>query len=228
MTSLLLKGGEVIDPSRGLRERLDVAVKDGTVARIDPSIEAADADRTIDVSGKLVVPGLIDLHTHVYDGVNQNGIDPDLAGVRSGVTTVVDAGSAGCYTFGGFSRYVVPGAATRIVCFLHIARTGLSYQPEISAGDDIDLGETVRVVTENRPLVQGVKLRAIGPSVPVLGMELFHLAKRARARGRRKADGAYRRQRRRGRPLADERAAPAHGPRGHPHPPVHRQPWPHP
>ena len=179
MTDLLLKGGEVIDPSRGLRGRLDVAVKDGTVARIDPSIEAADADRTIDVSGKLVVPGLIDLHTHVYDGVNQNGIDPDLAGVRSGVTTVVDAGSAGCYTFGGFSRYVVPGAATRIVCFLHIARTGLSYQPEISAGDDIDLEETVRVVTDNRPLVQGVKLRAIGPSVPVLGMELFHLAKRA-------------------------------------------------
>jgi dihydroorotase len=179
MVDLVLKGGEVIDPSRDLRARLDLGIRDGAIAQIAPTIEANDATQVVDVSGKLVVPGLIDLHTHVYEGVNQNGINPDLAGVRSGVTTVVDAGSAGCYTFGGFSQYVVPNANTRIVSFLHAARTGLSYQPEISGRDDIDLDETVRVVTENRPLVQGVKLRAIGPSVPTLGMELFHLAKRA-------------------------------------------------
>ena len=66
------------------------------------------ASRVINVDGNIVIPGMIDLHTHVYEGINQNGINPDLAGVRSGVTTVLDAGSAGCYTFGGFPRYIVP------------------------------------------------------------------------------------------------------------------------
>ena len=179
MTDLILKGGEVIDPSRNLRERLDVAVSDGRISGLAPNLEPAGGARVIDVSGKLVTPGLIDLHTHVYEGVNQTAVNPDLAGVLSGVTTLVDAGSAGCYTFGGFPRYVAPNADTRIFCMVHIARTGLNYQPEISRREDIDVEETVRVVEANKPLVQGIKLRAVGPAVPVMGMEMFHLAKRA-------------------------------------------------
>ena len=179
MTDLILKGGDVLDPSRGPRARLDVAVSDGLISQVAPDIQSDGAARVIDVSGKLVTPGLIDLHTHVYEGVNQTAVNPDLAGVLSGVTTVVDAGSAGCYTFGGFPQYVVPNASTRIFCMVHISRTGLNYQPEISDRDDIDLDETVRVVQANRPLVQGIKLRAVGPAVPVLGIEMFNLAKRA-------------------------------------------------
>ena len=179
MTDLILKGGDVLDPSRGPRARLDVAVTDGLISQVAPDIQPDAAARVIDVSGKLVTPGLIDLHTHVYEGVNQTAVNPDLAGVLSGVTTVVDAGSAGCYTFGGFPQYVVPNASTRIFCMVHISRTGLNYQPEISDRDDIDLDETVRVVQANRPLVQGIKLRAVGPAVPVLGIEMFQLAKRA-------------------------------------------------
>ena len=179
MTDLILKGGDVLDPSRGPRARLDVAVSDGLISQVAPDIQPDGAARVIDVSGKLVTPGLIDLHTHVYEGVNQTAVNPDLAGVLSGVTTVVDAGSAGCYTFGGFPQYVVPNASTRIFCMVHISRTGLNYQPEISDRDDIDLEETVRVVQANRPLVQGIKLRAVGPAVPVLGIEMFNLAKRA-------------------------------------------------
>ena len=179
MTDLILKGGDVLDPSRGPRARLDVAVSDGLISEVAPDIPPDGGARVIDVSGKLVTPGLIDLHTHVYEGVNQTAVNPDLAGVLSGVTTLVDAGSAGCYTFGGFPQYVVPNAHTRIFCMVHISRTGLNYQPEISDRDDIDLEETVRVVQANRPLVQGVKLRAVGPAVPVMGIEMFHLAKQA-------------------------------------------------
>ena len=179
MADLLLKGGEVIDPSQSLRGKLDVAVKDGAISQVAPRIDTREAARVIDVSGRLVVPGLIDLHCHVYDGVNQTGVDPDLAGVRSGVTTVVDAGSAGCYTFGGFPRHIVPGAKTRILCMLHISRTGLNYQPDLSRREDIDLDETVRVIESNRSLIQGVKLRAVGPAVPTMGVEMVHLAKQA-------------------------------------------------
>jgi dihydroorotase len=179
MTDLLLKGGEAVDPSQGIRDKLDIAVTDGAISQLAPDIAPGPDTRVIDVSGKLVVPGLIDLHCHIYHGVNQTGVNPDLAGVYSGVTTLVDAGSAGCYTFGGFPEHVVPKAKTRIICMLHISRTGLAYQPDLSRREDIDLEDTVRVVRENRPLIQGIKIRAVGPAVPVMGVEIVQLAKQA-------------------------------------------------
>ena len=183
MTDLLLKGGRVIDPSQGLDARMDVAAQDGAISEVAPNIRPGPDTRVIKADGKIVTPGLIDLHTHVYHGVNQTGVDPDLAGVRAGVTTVVDAGSAGCYTFGGFPEYVAPKAKTRIICMLHISRTGLSFQPEISGREDIDFDETVSVIRANKPLIQGVKVRAVGPAVPTLGVEMVELAKRAANEG---------------------------------------------
>ena len=183
MTDLLLKGGEVIDPSQDIRAKLDVAVTDGVISAVAPNIDPSGAARVVNVDGNIVIPGMIDLHTHVYEGVNQNGINPDLAGIRSGVTTVLDAGSAGCYTFGGFPSYVVPNAKTNIFCMLHISRVGLSYQPDTSRREDIDLEETVNVIKANRPLIQGVKIRAVGPGVPRMGVEMVRLAKQAATEG---------------------------------------------
>ena len=183
MADLLLKGGEVIDPAQNVRAKLDVAATGGVISAVAPNIGADTARRVIDVSGCIVAPGMIDLHTHVYEGVNQNGINPDIAGVRSGVTTLVDAGSAGAYTFGGFPRYVVPQAATRIFCMLHISRVGLSYQPDTARREDIDLDETISVINANKPLIQGVKIRAVGPGVRRMGIEMVKLAKRAAVEG---------------------------------------------
>ena len=183
MTDLLLKGGEVIDPLRDIRAMLDVAVTDGVISAVASDIDPSGAARVVNVDGNIVIPGMIDLHTHVYEGINQNGINPDLAGVRSGVTTVLDAGSAGCYTFGGFPSYVVPNAKTNIFCMLHISRVGLSYQPDTSRREDIDLEETVSVIKANRPLIQGVKIRAVGPGVPRMGVEMVRLAKQAATEG---------------------------------------------
>jgi len=101
MYDLVLKGGRVVDPSSGFDGVLDVAVDNGVIAQVAAGIAPADASRVIEVGGKLVTPGLIDLHAHVFEGVNRTGVNPDLGGVYSGVTTIVDAGSAGAATFGG-------------------------------------------------------------------------------------------------------------------------------
>lgn len=183
MTDLLLKGGEVIDPSQNLRGNLDVAVKDGLISQVAANIDPSGFAQVVNVAGNIVIPGMIDLHTHVYEGVNQTGVSPDLAGVKSGVTTVVDAGSSGCYSFGGFPKFVVPNNKTRIVCMLHISRVGLIYQPDTASRADIDVEETVRVIKANKPLIQGVKIRAVGPGVRDMGIEMIKLAKQAATEG---------------------------------------------
>ena len=139
MNDIILRNGTIIDPIDGINSIMDLRIRDGLIDQIGSRLESDSADRIIDLSGKLVVPGIIDLHTHVYDGVSSNGVNPDLAGVLSGVTTVVDAGSAGSSTFGGFPSHVVPNSNTQIFSFLHIARAGLSVRPEIASRSDIEL-----------------------------------------------------------------------------------------
>jgi dihydroorotase len=92
MYDLLLKGGTVVDPSVGLHGVHDIAVQDGKIARIAPTIPREEARRVHEVADKIVTPGLIDLHAHVFDGFTGNGVHPDLGGVYAGVTTLVDAG----------------------------------------------------------------------------------------------------------------------------------------
>ena len=179
MYDLLLKGGNVIDPSQDLRGALDVAVEDGKIARVAANIPVAEARRVVDVPGKTVTPGLIDLHTHVFDGVAANGVHPDIAGVHAGVTTVVDAGSSGCATFSAFPRHILPKCETEVIPLLHICQTGLATNPDIIAESSIDLESTLRVAREHRGLIKGIKARMVSPALEIFGMEMPRLAKRA-------------------------------------------------
>jgi dihydroorotase len=179
MLDLLVRGGTVIDPSQGLRGAVDVGVQDGRIAHIGAPDAQVQAKRTVDVTGKTVTPGLIDIHTHVFDGVASNGVHPDLAGVRAGVTTIVDAGSSGSATFAAFPRHILTECATEVIPFLHICQTGLATSPDIIARASIDLDATLRVVDANEQLIKGIKARMVSPALEILGMEMPRLAKRA-------------------------------------------------
>jgi dihydroorotase len=179
MYDVLLKGGRVVDPSAGLDGHHDIAVTGSVIARIAPNIPAAEATRSIDVAGRIVTPGLIDLHAHVFEGFNRTGVHPDLAGVYSGVTTIVDAGSSGAATFGGFPRYIIPNCHTEIVPFLHICSTGLATLPDIIAESSVNLDDTLRVMNQYKPLIRGIKARMVSPALEIMGMQMPKLAKRA-------------------------------------------------
>src|SRR5438876_6284851 len=179
MYDLLLKGGDVVAPPPGLNGPSDVAVQAGAIARIAPNIPSVEAARTIDVTGKVVAPGLIDVHAHVFEGVNRTGVNPDLAGVYAGVTTIVDAGSSGSATFGAFPRHIIPSCQTEIIPFLHICQTGLATMPDIIAESSINLDDTLRVADQHKGLICGIKARMVSPALEIMGMKMPQLAKRA-------------------------------------------------
>src|SRR5215475_13055821 len=179
MYDLLLKGGTVVDPSTSLHGVYDIAVQDGKIAQIAPTIPREEARRVHEVAGKIVTPGLIDLHAHVFEGFTSNGVHPDLGGVYAGVTTLVDAGSSGCATFAGFPRHIMPNCQTEIIPFLHICQTGLATSPDIIAESSIDLEGTLRVADAYKGLICGIKARMVSPALEILGMEMPRLAKRA-------------------------------------------------
>jgi len=179
MYDLVLKGGRVVDPSAGLDGKNDIAVQDGKIARIAPDIAATEATRAIDVTGRIVAPGLIDLHAHVFEGVNRTGVNPDLGGVYSGVTTIVDAGSSGAATFEAFPRHILPHVQTEVIPFLHICQTGLATNPDIVAEASVNLDETLKVAAEHKGLIRGIKARMVSPALEIMGMEMPKLARRA-------------------------------------------------
>ncbi len=179
MYDLLLKGGTVIDPAQSLNESLDVAITGGVISQVAANIPNAEAKRVVEVTGHIVTPGLIDIHAHVFDGVASNGVNPDLAGVHAGVTTIVDAGSAGCATFAAFPRHIMPKSETEVIPFLHICATGLATSPDIIAESSINMDGTFQVADEYKGLIRGIKARMVSPALEIFGMEMPRLAKRA-------------------------------------------------
>ena len=179
MYDLIVKGGTVVDPSQNLHALRDVAIEEGKIAKIAVDIPADEAKRVVEVKGKMVTPGIIDIHTHVYSGVTDNGVDPDIGGVRAGVTTMVDAGSSGCDTFQGFPQHIIPNTATEIIVFLHICRTGLATNPDIFSPQSIDLDKTIETITNSNGVITGVKARMVSPALEIMGIEMPKMAKRA-------------------------------------------------
>jgi dihydroorotase len=157
---LVLRGGRVIDPAQGLDGILDVAVRDGKIAAVGKDLPGP-ARQTTDVRGKLVLPGMIDTHAHVYRYVSGRfGLEADMVGVHSGVTTVVDQGGPSVLTFPGFREFAVKPAATRVLAFISAYMVGGlegHYYPELYRPDCIAIDDTIRVAKENADLVCGVK-----------------------------------------------------------------------
>lgn len=119
---LLLTGGTLMDPGQGIiNGRRDIAFKDGLVANIAERIDPASAAATVDVTGKLITPGLIDLHGHFYHGGTGSAVSADRNCLSAGTTTGVDAGSAGFANYQAMRDYVFPAHRTRLLAFLHLS-----------------------------------------------------------------------------------------------------------
>ena len=162
MNDLVLKGGRVIDPSQGIDKVTDIAFAGGKVAAIGDGLSGKD---TRDVKDKIVSPGLIDLHTHVYWGGTSLGVEAELVARSGGVTTFIDAGSAGPGNFHGFRRHVIETSPVRILPFLNVSFPGIyAFSKTVMVGEAADLRlldprEAVRVAREHKDLVLGVKVR---------------------------------------------------------------------
>ena len=165
MHDLLLTGGRVIDPARGVDEAADVAFAGGRVAEIGASLSTRAAREVRDVGGRLVVPGLIDLHTHVYWGGTSAGVDPEALSLQGATTTLVDAGTAGPGNLAGFRRHVIEPATPRVLPYLNVSFAGIFALSEaVLVGECEDLRllnarECVRVAREHADLVVGIKVR---------------------------------------------------------------------
>jgi dihydroorotase len=160
---LLLKGGTLLDPGQGINDRRDVAFRDGKVAAVSERIDPESSQDVVDVAGKLITPGLIDLHGHFYHGGTGSAVHADRNCLSAGVTTGVDAGSSGCLNYGAMRDYVFPAHRTRLLAFIHIGSVGLAANRVLGGGLHdlriIDVDLTVDAIKRNPGFFFGVKVR---------------------------------------------------------------------
>lgn len=161
----ILSGGRVIDPSQGLDAIRDVGFAGGKVAAVGERLKVSPGTAVRNVRGLIVVPGLIDLHTHVYWGGTSLGIDAEDFCRKSGVTTAIDTGSAGPGNFAGFRKHVIEKSAVRILAYLHISHAGIfGFSATVSVGESEDIRlmdplAAVEVAEANRDVIVGMKVR---------------------------------------------------------------------
>jgi dihydroorotase len=182
---LMIVDGHVIDPAQGLNGPADVAFSGGKVSAIGPGLDRKSATEVRSARGKTVIPGIVDLHTHVYWGGTSLGIDADKLGRDSGTTTSIDAGSAGAGNFPGFRKHVIEQSAVRILAYLNISFAGifglgktLAYG-EAQIPELMNIEECVRVAKEHPDLIVGVKVRIGYNTSGGLGIGALDLAREA-------------------------------------------------
>jgi dihydroorotase len=176
----LLKGGRLIDPASGKDGRFDIRVRGGKIDAVGVNLEP-DGATVLNVKDHIVTPGLIDVHLHLLKGLGAFGVDPDIFGVGSGVTTVVDAGSAGHTLLNVFRDYVTDQAKTRVLNYINLSTLGGVSGPGYSILADprlIDEAKIEQAVEANRDIVVGIKIMATGGALGAQGLKPLERARR--------------------------------------------------
>jgi dihydroorotase len=181
MYDLILRNGRLLDPGSSLDRPGAVAITSGRIASLAPDPQDGAA-LDIDVGGAIICPGLIDLHVHVYDGGTSLGVAPAAAADHSGVTTLVDAGSAGPANFRGFREHIIERTDIRILAFINISFAGIfGFGRTFAVGEGIDpdllqAGECLEAIAAHREFIAGIKVRVGPKSSGSLGIMPLDLA----------------------------------------------------
>jgi len=180
LSHFVLKAGRVIDPAAGRDGMFDIRVRSGTIEAIGVDL-APEGAFVIDVKDHIVTPGLIDVHLHLMKGLGAFGVDPDIFGVGSGVTTVVDAGSAGHTLLNVFRNYVTDNARTRVLNYINLSTLGGVTGPGYSILADprlIDEAKIEQAVEANRDIIVGIKIMATGGALGAQGLKPLERARK--------------------------------------------------
>ncbi|MGI4801225.1 MAG: hypothetical protein ACRYG8_45825, partial [Janthinobacterium lividum] len=184
---LVLRGGRVVDPGTGRDEVADVAFAGGVIAVVGAGLSGAQER---DVSGRVVMPGNIDFHTHVYWGGTSISIDADVLARQSGTTTWLDVGSAGPGNFAGFRKHVMEQSQTRILAYLHVGHAGIfAFSKTVMLGESLDMrlmdtANCAAVALANLDLIRGIKVRVGAGTSGVNGIApLYHAIEAAERAG---------------------------------------------
>jgi len=181
---MIVAGGHVIDPANGVDAVCDIGVCDGKIAAVAPDLPRGDA-ALHDAAGVLVFPGLIDLHTHVYDKATSYGVNPDRIARRSQVATMVDAGSAGAGNYAGLREFVMARSETRVLAFLNISFPGIfAFDREVMVGEAahetlLNVPRCVELARVNADTIVGIKVRLGGAVSGDLGILALDKAQEA-------------------------------------------------
>jgi dihydroorotase len=180
LRNFLLKGGRLIDPAADVDTQHDILVRDGKIETIGANLEA-DGAKVINAKDHIVTPGLIDVHLHLMKGLGAFGVDPDIFGVGSGVTTVVDAGSAGHTLLNVFRNYITDNAKTRVLNYINLSTLGGVSGPGYSILADprlIDEAKIAQAVEANRDIIVGIKIMATGGALGAQGLKPLQRARK--------------------------------------------------
>jgi len=179
---LIISGGRVIDPANKIDGLYDVGVKGSKIVALKKKLRNRKT-KSYDATGKLVIPGMIDSHSHVYQHVSGRfGLNPDLVGVHSGVTTVIDQGGPSCMTFPGFRNFIAKQAKSNVLAFISIYTVGGlegHYYPYLYGPGGIDVDACIKVAISNKDIIKGIKAHAEPGSISRWGLDTLKMAKQA-------------------------------------------------